>query len=223
MGIIGWTVVSMLWGATVPGPAPATEATSPPQHDTRPWVRRRSGRGLAIGAVATGTVGWGMALGVLGTRAGECPPPDGCVHAIFALSIPRAFANGVALGLAIPAGIRAGRYDAVWRSSAAADRRSGVLVAVGAAALGVGTAGWVSAWALRLTVVPRCDSNACFNGHTAGLQTSAAVATTGAGLLAYGLAYRASAEKLRSGRTSSLHLLPSFGAHHSGLTLAGRF
>jgi len=228
MGIVGWTVFSIALDASVPGPAPSTEPTetvSSPRGDTRPWVRRRSGRGLAIGAAASGALGWGMALGTIATRAGECPPPEACVHEIFALSIPRAFANGLALGLAIPAGVRAGRYDAAWSSTSprAAARRSRAFVAAGAAALAVGAAGWVSAWSLRLTVVPRCGRDACFNGFTAGLQTGAAFATTGAGLLAYGLAHRASADEPRPSRATALHLMPSFGARHSGLTLAGRF
>lgn len=226
MGLVGWTVFSIVSRVSVPGPAPSTEApatVSSTHRDPRPWVRRRSGRGLAVGAAASGALGWGMALGTIVARAGECPAPDGCVHTIFALSIPRALANGLALGLAIPAGVRAGRYDAAWRSSPASDRRSRAFVAAGAAALAIGTAGWVSAWAMRLTVAPRCGRDPCFNGVTAGVQTGAAFATTGAGLLAYGLAHRASTREPQPGRARALQLMPSFQAGHSGLTLAGRF
>ncbi len=96
-----------------------------------------------------------------------------------------------------------------------------MFIGTGAAALGVGTAGWIASWTLRFTVVPRCQREPCFVGQAAGVMSGFALAATGAGLLSYGLARRGA--RRRGAARAPFQIVPAMGVGHTGLTVAGRF
>lgn len=135
------------------------------------------------------------------------------------LAALRGVANAASISLAIPAGQRAGQYAATWH--APPSKRARTFIGVGAAALGVGAAGWITSWTLRYTLLPRCDRTSCFVGQAAGLQSGFALAATGAGLLSYGIALRNATRA--DAPASSVRVLPSLGSGQSGLAVAGRF
>ena len=214
-------VLTLALAVSLAAPETSAEAadTSNAVEDTRPWVKQRNGRGLAIAAVGTGVVALGAAGGIVSASRADCGF-EGCVYQFVGLEVVRGLANATSLGLAIPAGVRAGRSDAQW---AAKDedlsRRSRVFVGVGAAALGVGAAGWIASWTLRFRL--GCERQACFIGNGLGIMSGFSVAAAGSGLLSYGLALRGASRREESGTT--VHVAPALGVGHTGLTLAGRF
>lgn len=134
-------------------------------------------------------------------------------------------ANGTALGLAIPAGLYRGRHDAIAEAiDGNPSRNTKAFVAGGAAAVGVGAAGWIILRGGLFTFLQGCfgeDADSCTIGYLAGLQTSFALASVGAGLLAYGMAHRHQKWKLDNG--IEVRVVPQLSPQYSGLSLAGRF
>lgn len=184
-----------------------------------------TGRGLMIGSIATGALGWTMSVSTIGLLAKGCTGLSDClgqVETLVLLGGIRWAANGVSLGLAIPAGIRRARYDATQDAIAGTGGRDpDVFVKGGAAALGVGAASWVILRVGLFTFFQNCGGRGCGIGYLAGLQTSFAVASAGSGVLSYGLAYRK--QQREFGSAAQVRVVPQVSPQYSGLSLAGRF
>jgi hypothetical protein len=123
-----------------------------------------------------------------------------------------------ALGMALPAGILKGRYDATAHHLDGRSPRDGAkFVRWGGAGIGVGAAlGLVNAIAPNLD---SCSADACLPLFVVGTQLGWAVAGVGTGLLSYGLAYRSRVSDLP--RAVSLRIVPSAARGYGGLSLAG--
>ena len=217
--------------APVPAPAllPVASGTQP-QLQQSPAVAAlrlpdRTGRGLMIGAIATGGLGWSMSLGTIGLLSSDCGDFGNCLsrlEALVYLTGIRWLANGTALGLAIPAGVARARYDATKEAiEGSASRNTDAFVKGGAAALGVGAAGWVLLRIGLFSFLQGCSGKGCAVGYFAGLQTSFALATAGSGLLSYGLAHRKQRQQI--GTPVQVRVTPQFSEGYGGLSLTGRF
>ncbi len=207
-----------------PLPAPSDSTGSDPQRTLR--LPDETGRGLMIGSIATGALGWAMSFGSIGVITQDCDGLGECfgqLETFFYLTGVRWGANGAAMGLAIPAGARRGKYDATKDAIEGAPARNvDAFVRGGAAAVGVGAAGWVIMRIGLFTFFQRCGgSGGCGIGYLVGLQTSFALASAGSGVLSYGLAYRKHSGWL--GRSAEVRVVPQLSPEYSGLSLAGRF
>lgn len=207
-----------------PLPGAAEERETPPPASS-PRLPDRNGRGLMIGSIASGALGWTMSVASIGVIARGCDGLGGCLgtlETLVYLTGIRWLANGTALGLAIPAGVYRARHDATREAiDGTPSRDTDMFVKGGAAALGVGAAGWVVLRIGLFSFFQDCTGNGCGIGYFAGLQTSFALATAGSGLLSYGLAHREQKRKLGSG--VQVRLMPQLSPRYSGLSLAGRF
>ncbi len=177
-----------------------------------------------LGAYATGALGWAMSLSTIGLVVRGCEEVDRCVGGFVTTTGIRWMANGAAMGLAIPAGVFRGRYDAIDSELNGTEPRNiDGFIKGGAAAIGIGTAGWVISRIGVFTFLPNhcSDERRCAIGYLAGLQTSFALASAGAGMLSYGLAHQEQKRKL--GRPVQVRVVPQLTPQHSGLSLAGRF
>jgi len=177
-----------------------------------------------IGSFAAGGLGWAMSLGTIGMAARGCSDLDRCISGFVVLTGIRWAANGTAMGLAVPAGVFRGRYDAIDSEINGDEPRNiDAFVKGGAAAIGVGAAGWLIIRIGAFTFLPNACSEAagCAVAYFGGLQTSFALASAGAGMLSYGLSYREQKRKL--GRPVQVRVVPQLSDQYSGLSLAGRF
>ncbi len=178
-----------------------------------------------IGSIATGALGWSMSLGTIGLISSDCGNLGSCLdrlETVIYLTGVRWAANGTALGLAIPAGISRARYDATQEAiDGTESRNTDLFVTGGAAALGVGAAGWVILRIGLFSFLQNCGGKGCAVGYFAGLQTSFALASAGSGLLSYGLAHREQKRKL--GSPVQVRVVPQLSPRYSGLSLTGRF
>lgn len=200
---------------TVGAPAPQSTLRLPDE----------TGRGLMIGSIATGSLGWAMSLSTIGVVTTDCEAWGACigqVQTMLYLTGVRWVANGTAMGLGVAAGAQRGRYDATKEAiDGAPARNMDAFVKGGAAALGVGAASWTLLRIGIFTLASRCDGIGCGIGYLAGLQTSFTLASVGAGFLSYGLAYRK--QRAGFGPTAEVRLVPQLSAQYNGLSLAGRF
>lgn len=215
-------------GSAEPSPEPLPvgeeEVRSPVAPKTGLELPGRTGRGLMMGSFAAGGLGWAMSLGTIGMAARGCSDLDRCLSGLVVLTGVRWMANGTALGLAIPAGVFRGRYDAIDSEINGVEPRNiDAFVKGGAAAIGVGTAGWVIFRIGAFTFLPNTctEGVGCAVAYLAGLQTSFALASAGAGMLSYGLAHRE--QKRKIGRAVQVRVMPQLSPQYSGLSLAGRF
>lgn len=198
--------------ALAPPPSPEVE------------LPERDGRGLIRGAIAGGAVGWGAAAISIGSLARGCRN-DACDPvALTALIGLRWVGNGAALGLAIPGAYYRARYHATAEHLGLDETRTMKRhVWGGAAALGIGAAGWlITRFAGAASIVdgPRWDE-ADYAGYFASLQISWSIATVGASVLTYGLAHDTRHKEL--GTLATVQVLPQLGRHDAGLSVAGRF
>lgn len=217
-------------GPAVPEAAPEAlpvAADAPAELNPEPALRLpdRNGRGLMIGSIAAGTLGWAMSLGSIGLITRGCDGLGDClgdVETFVYLTGVRWAANGTAMGLAIPAGVYRARYEATKEAiDGTPARDTDLFVKGGAAALGVGAAGWVILRIGLFSFLQNCSGNGCGIGYLAGLQTSFALATAGSGLLSYGLAHKE--QKRKFGSAVQVRVMPQLSPQYSGLSLAGRF
>ena len=217
------TTAGPIQPASAPEPLPATDGEVTNAMAPKPGLElpERTGRRLMMGSFAAGGVGWAMSLGTMGLIGSDC---SDCVSGLVTLTGLRWLANGTAMGLAIPAGVFRGRYDAI-DSEINGDepRNTDAFVVGGGAAIGVGAAGWVLSRIGLFTFIPdNCsDERRCIVGYLAALQTSFALASAGSGMLSYGLAHREQKRKL--GRAVQVRVVPQLSSQYSGLSLAGRF
>ncbi|MEM6290694.1 MAG: hypothetical protein AAGA54_05490 [Myxococcota bacterium] len=202
-------------------PAEAEPAAREPRDTV--LLPTRTGRGLMYGSIAAGVAGWGFALGTIGVLQRDCPGLLGCSEEFVVLSGFRWMANGAALGLAIPAAVLRGRYDAIdERNTGRPSRNIDAFIKGGAVALGLGAGLWTIARVSPFTFLPGACSEGprCGTLYVLGIQTGWAAAATGAGLLSYGLAHREQRRKLG---ISHLRVTPQLTADYSGFALGGRF
>lgn len=168
-----------------------------------------------------------MALTGIGLASGGCES-DKCSDASLFVLVTRWVANGASMGLAIPAGKQRAQYEAAqYARDGAPERDTEKFVNFGAAALTVGTVSWVL---LRIGAIVSLNSNrgacvsvsdTCYAGYLAGVQTSFALASAGAGMLSYGLARRGADRAL--GNEVRLRVMPQASAQYRGLSLGGQF
>lgn len=219
--------------APAPAPVAAFEATStlPPLGGVEepapvvgPTVElpRRRGRGLLIGSAVLAGGGWAASLGALGIVAG-CDEGIGCIDAAYTgaqLLLAGWTLGHASVAMSVPAGILKGRYDATAHYlDGRSPREPAKFIQWGGAAIGVGAAvGLVSVVAVTLD---SCQGNGCLAAFTVGTQMGWTLASVGAGLLSYGLAYRKRRADLP--RPVSLRILPNVARGYGGLSLAGRF
>lgn len=184
-----------------------------------------AGRGLMIGSIATGSLGWAMSLGTIGLLSKDCNGLGECfgqLETFIYLTGIRWAANGTAMSLAIPAAAHRARYDATKEAIEGTPARNmDAFIKGGAAALGVGAASWVILRVGLFTFFQRCGGSGCGTGYLVGLQTSFAMASAGSGVLSYGVAYRKHRKGL--GSKAEVRVVPQLSAQYSGLSLAGRF
>jgi hypothetical protein len=241
--------------ATAPPPSSIPTVVPPPGANAKPQYNK--GTGLIIGASITGGLGWVAALARLAfvkqcekaardadsletglSAGGTCLFRAGLGNA--ALIIPQYTLNAATWGLAAGAGAVRGRYDGVedaW--SGKPSRKTGGFIGAGAAILAVGVVGRiVAASTVGLPfkkLEPDAEGNIDASGFASalrarmiGVQLSSAMIGLGAGLLAYGVAYRkhhrAQIKVIQQVRVApELNIDPATGMGYGGVALSGRF
>lgn len=164
-----------------------------------------------------------------------------------AMGIVQVPMNWATWGLAAGAGAVRGRYDGVEQAWAKGEsKKTGAFVGAGAALIAVGAVGRIVAGVMVFrpyrnfaddlsTATTDDDTNAAVDrlsgairGRLFGLQLSSAMIGAGAGLLAYGIAYRKNFES-EGVRLQQVRLAPEFnmdrasGSMYTGLALSARF
>lgn len=241
--------------ATAPPPSSIPTVVPPPGANAKP--RYNKGTGLIIGASITGGLGWVAALARLAfvkqcekaardadsvetglSAGGTCLFRAGLGNA--ALIIPQYTLNAATWGLAAGAGAVRGRYDGVedaWSGKPSA--KTGGFIGAGAAILAVGVVGRIVAASTVgqpfKKLQPDAEGNIDASGFAAalrarmiGVQLSSAMIGLGAGLLAYGVAYRkhntAQHKVIQQVRVApELNVDPASGVGYGGVALSGRF
>jgi hypothetical protein len=235
--------------ADVPPPSPGT-----PPPPVKPDYSK--GTGLIIGAAVTSGLAWAasftrMAFVAQCQRAVEdAAGEDGDVETGFAAASRcffRAGAGNVGLalvqiplnwaswGLSPAAGVVRGRHDGVedvWAKKEA--KKYGAFIGAGAGLLAVGVIGRITAAALSTAPYNKLADGDVDGFSTAlrlryfGVQLSAATIAAGAGLLAYGVAYKKNHES-ESARVQQVRIAPTYlvdrgsGERITGLAVSGRF
>jgi hypothetical protein len=233
--------------AVAPPPAAVPAAMPPP---TKP--EHDKGTGLIIAASVTGALAWGAAFArmafvkqcqerlesaeTIETGAGAavtCFFRAGVANVVVGMfQVPL---NWATWGLAGAAGGVRGGYDGIEDAWARKNpRATGAFIGAGAAVLGLGIAGRITAAAL--TSVPyKKLADADVDGFSRGLrvryfgvQLSSAAIAAGAGLLAYGVAYKKN-HRGENNRLQQVRLAPAYsvdpagGGTFTGVSLSGRF
>jgi len=232
-------------------PSPAPEVTTVPQPPVKPDYNK--GTGLIIAAGVTGA----LALAVGFTRMGlvkQCQnalqDADGvtseqgiaaantCFRGAGAANlamVPLQWAlNWATWGLAAGGGVVRGRWEGVehvWAKRQA--KKSGAFIGAGAALLAVGVIGRITAAALVARPFEKLAEGDADGFATAlrlrylGVQLSSSAIGVGAGLLAFGIAYRKT-YRSESGRVQQVRVSPvlgtgGVGGAYSGFSFTGQF
>jgi hypothetical protein len=230
--------------------APAPAAAAPAPAVAKPEYKK--GTGLIIGASITGGLAWIVGLTRMGfvkqcqdklEESEDIPTGTEAAKTCFlragagnvALAFLQVPLNWATWGLAPAAGVVRGRYDGVdaaWEKKQA--RKTAAFIGAGAAVLAVGIIGRITAAALVLRPYQKLadgDVDGFFGGirgRLFGVQLSSAAIGLGAGLLAYGVAYRKNFDsenrRLQQVRlTPQLNFDPTRGTSYTGLAMTGRF
>jgi hypothetical protein len=235
--------------------APPPALTAPPP--------QRKGTGLIVAASITGTLGWTFALTRMafvkqcgdqlestsdvetGTQAAWTCFARAGVANILLLPVVWGF-NIATWGLAPAAGATRGKYDGTQAAFfGKPDKKAGGFIGAGAGLLAVGVIGRITAAALFARPFRHLDPNNFdfdafgreYRIRMFGVQLSSATIALGAGLLAYGIAYKANRGKWEHYRKNpgapqpraQLRIVPSFdldprtGMASSGMMMSGRF
>lgn len=241
--------------ATAPPPSSVPTVALPPGGNAKPKYTK--GTGLIIGASITGGLGWIAALTRLAfvkqcenaiEDAGDLQSGAAAGWTCFAragvgnvaLAIPQYTLNAATWGLAAGAGAVRGRYDGVedaW--SGKPSRKTNAFIGAGAGLLALGIVGRITAAATvrlpfrHVLVEDPADIDAKafardYRARLIGVQLSSAVIGLGAGLLAYGVAYKKhhseQSKVIQQVRvTPDFNLDPRSGMGYGGLALSGRF
>lgn len=233
-------------------PPPASPAIPPPPG--KPTYNK--GTGLIIGAAVTSGLAWAasftrMAFVSQCQRAvedasdenGDIDTGVGAATKCFfragaanlGLAIMQVPLNWASWGLSPAGGFVRGRYDGVedaWGKQEA--RKFGAFIGAGAGLLAVGVVGRITAAALSTAPYKKLADGDVDGFGTSlrlryfGVQLSAATIAAGAGLLAYGIAYKNNYEG-ESARVQQVRIAPTYlvdrgsGERITGLAVSGRF
>jgi hypothetical protein len=236
--------------APAPEPVPAPTTTPLPVVVPGPMVVTRpepnKGIGLIAAASTTGGLAWLTAIGRMvainkcaqAINAGDIEASFGqCLFktttSLLLLTPAGWVTNAATYGLAPGAGMVRGKYDGVRAAWDGAPKRNvPVFVGVGAALLGVGVIGRLATVFTFGRSIRACVGgvDACRNSlvlHYLGAQLSSAGIAAGAGLLAYGLAYKKAftneGSRRKAAGLADVRLAPQLGWNYTGLSVSGRF
>lgn len=233
-------------------PPPTIPATPPPPG--KPTYNK--GTGLIIGAAVTGGLAWVISFTRMALvkqcqdKIEEARDENGDIDTGINAAVTCAFRAGAAnlglvllqvplnwasWGLSPAAGVVRGRYDGVEHAWARREaKKSGAFIGAGAALLGLGVAGRITAAAFSTAPYKKLGEGDVDGFATSlrlryfGIQLSAASIAAGAGLLAYGLAYKSNYES-EGARLQQVRISPTYlvdrgsGERFTGLSLSGRF
>lgn len=232
-------------------PPPAVPTAPPPG---KPLYKK--GTGLIIGAAVTGGVAWAISFTRMAfvkqcqNKLEEAADDEGNIDTGIGAAVTCVFRAGAAnigltllqvplnwasWGLSPAGGFVRGRYDGTedaWAKKEA--RKTGAFIGAGAALLGVGVVGRIVAASFASAPYKKLGEGDVDGFSTAlrlryfGIQLSAASIAAGAGLLAYGIAYKNNHES-ETVRIQQVRIAPTYlvdrgtGERITGLSLSGRF
>lgn len=228
------------WAAIEAAPSTPSAAEKPLADTPTPTRAKMRGRGLAIATGAVGvaalSIGIGRAIAVRDCLRGiDDADTSGCRRGgpVTGLRVAAMGANLGTFGLAIATGVVAGifdgreglrgrrpeRNDAAFIGGGIATIIGGGAIQLGGFIAGIAAMAKPECLALEGDSIGRCLGRGAATMIIVG-QVGTTVSNVGVGMLSYGIAHRASANRERR---AQLRVAPTASATSIGLTVAGRF